>query len=104
MLETLKQIVQEALGRLRIEVTTYLPPLLAAIALVSGAYVCALLARWMVYRIFKGRTIDRFLRQSGIAFLVDPSGRLRATRLVGEGLYWCILLCGVLLGVNVFGV
>ena len=62
-----------------------------------------MLARWLIYRIFKGLTIDKFLRQSGIAFLVDPSGRLRATRLVAETVYWCILLSGVLVGVNVFG-
>jgi hypothetical protein len=60
-------------------------------------------ARWVIYRIFKGLTIDKFLRQSGIAFMVDSSGRLRATRLVAETVYWCILLSGVLAGVNVFG-
>ncbi len=103
MLEILENIIRDAAGRLRYEVTTYLPPLLAAIALILGAYLCAVAVRWLVYRIFKGLAIDRFLRQSGIAFLVDPSGRLRATRLVAEGLHHLILLCGVLLGVNVFG-
>ena len=62
-----------------------------------------MLARWLIYRIFKGLAIDKFLRQSGVAFLVDPSGRIRATRLVAETVYWSILLSGVLLGLNVFG-
>jgi hypothetical protein len=64
--------------------------------------VTAVLARWLLYRIFKGPTIDRFLRRSGVAFMLDPSGRLRATRLVAEGVYWCLLLAGFLLGLSVF--
>jgi hypothetical protein len=110
MFETLKKVLESALERLQYQVTTYLPALLAALTLVLGAYLSALLARWLIYRIFKGLAIDKFLRQSGVAFLVDPSGRLvdpsgrlRATRLVAETVYWCILLSGFLLGVNVFG-
>jgi len=103
MFETLKKVLESALERLQYQVTTYLPALLAALTLVLGAYLSALLARWLIYRIFKGLAIDKFLRQTGVAFLVDPSGRLRATRLVAETVYWCILLSGFLLGVNVFG-
>jgi hypothetical protein len=103
MIETLRKVLEDALGRLQQQVTTYLPSLLAALTLVLGAYVTAVFARWLVYKIFKGLTIDRFLRQSGVAFLVDPSGRLRATRLVGQTVYVCILLSGALLGLNVFG-
>ena len=103
MIETLRKVLEGALERLQYHVTTYLPSLLAALTLVLGAYLTALLARWLIYRIFKGLTIDKFLRQSGVAFLVDRSGGLRATRLVAETVYWCILLSGFLLGVNVFG-
>ena len=103
MFETLKQILEGALEHLHHHVTTYLPSLLAALTLVLAAYLTALLVRWVIYRIFKGLTIYKFLRQSGIAFMVDSSGRLRATRLVAETVYWCILLSGVLAGVNVFG-
>jgi hypothetical protein len=103
MIETLRKVLEDALERLRYQISTYVPSLLAALTLVLGAYLTALLARWLIYRIFKGRTIDKFLRQSGVAFLVDPSGRLRATRLVAESVYWCLLLSGVLLGLNVFG-
>ena len=103
MFATLKEVLESALERLQYQVTTYLPALLAALTLVLGAYLTALLARWLIYRIFKGLAIDKFLRQSGVAFLVDPSGRLRATRLVAETVYWCILLSGFLLGLNVFG-
>ncbi len=103
MIGIFKTVLEGALDRLHHQVTTYLPSLLAALTLVLGAYLAAMLTRWLTYRIFKGLTIDRFLRQSGVAFLVDPSGRLRATRLVAETIYWCILLSGFLLGLNVFG-
>ncbi len=103
MIEVLKKVLEEAVERLHHQITTYLPSLLAALTLVLGAYLSAVLVRWLIYRIFKGLAIDRFLRQSGVAFLVDPSGRLRATRLVAETVYWCVVLIGVLLGLNVFG-
>jgi hypothetical protein len=103
MIETLRKVLEGALERLHNHVTTYLPSLLAALTLVLGAYLTAVLVRWVIYRIFKGLTMDKFLRQSGIAFMVDSSGRLRATRLVAETVYWGILLSGVLAGVNVFG-
>jgi hypothetical protein len=103
MIEMLKTILQGALERLHAQATQYLPSLLAAVTLVLAAYLVAAFARWLIYRTFKGLSIDRFLRQSGVAFLVDPCGRLRATRLVAESAFWCILLVGVLSGINVFG-
>lgn len=103
MIETLRRVLEGTLERLRYHVTTYLPSLLAALTVVLAAYLTAVLVRWLIYRIFKGLTIDKFLRQSGIAFMVDSSGHLRATRLVAETAFWCILLSGVLVGVNVFG-
>lgn len=102
MLETLTNVLESALERLRFQITTYLPSLLAALTLVLVAWLLAWSARWVIEHIFKGRAIDKFLRQSGIAFLVDPSGRLRATRLVSGVVYWGLLLGGFLLGVNVF--
>lgn len=103
MVEILKQILQGVLDRLQHEITTYLPSTLAAIILILGAYVLAVFVRWLVYRAFKGLAIDRFLRHSGVAFMLDPSGRVRATRLVGSVAYWGILLAGILLGISVFG-
>jgi hypothetical protein len=34
--------------------------------------------------------------------MLDPSGRLRATRLVAETTYWCFLVAGFLLGLSAF--
>jgi hypothetical protein len=83
-------------------VTTYLPAILAGLIILAGAYVTALVARWILNRIFKGIAVDRFLRRSGLAFMIDSSGRLRATRVVAETAYWLILLAGFLTGLSAF--
>lgn len=102
MIEILKKVLETALDRLQYQVTTYLPSTLAALTLILAAYLVALSIRWVIYRIFKGLTIDKFLRQSGVAFMIDRSGRLRATRIVAETSYWGILLGGFLMGLSVF--
>lgn len=102
MIEMLRAILHETVVRLEQHATTWLPSLLAASILASGALFTAVFIRWLIYRIFKGLVIDRFLRQTGLAFIVDRSGRLRATRLVAEAAYWAILLTGVLAGLSVF--
>jgi hypothetical protein len=102
MVETMRKILEGVLDRVSYHVTTYLPSILAALIFVLAAYVSALFVRWLLYKIFKGPAIDKFLRQSGVAFMIDPSGRLRATRLVAETAYWCILLSGFLVGLSVF--
>lgn len=102
MVETLEKVLQGVLEHLHKYVTTYLPSLLVALILFLTAYALAVFARWLLYRIFKGPAIDKFLRQSGVAFMLDPSGHLRATRLVAETVYWCLLLSGFLLGLSVF--
>ncbi len=100
MVETMRKILEGVLDRLSYHLTTYLPSILAAFVFVLGAYVLAVIARWLLYKIFKGPAIDKFLRQTGVAFMLDPSGRLRATRLVAEAVYWCILLSGLLVGLG----
>ena len=102
MVETMRKVLEGVLDRLSYHVTTYLPSILAALIFVGGAFLTAVVVRWLLYKIFKGLTIDKFLRQSGLAFMLDPSGRLRATKLVSEGVYWLILLSGLLTGLSVF--
>src|SRR5579859_2191786 len=98
----MRKVLQAVLERLYKYVTIYLPSLLSALILFLAALVTAAFARWLLSRIFKGPTIDRFLRRSGVAFMRDPSGRLRATRIVAEGVYWGLLLAGFLIGLSVF--
>jgi hypothetical protein len=102
MIATLRTILEGAIERLHNHVNTYLPPALAALTLILSAWLIASLVRWLLYRIFKGMAIDRFLRQTGLAFMLARSGRLRATKMVAESVYWCMLLSGMLMGINVF--
>ena len=102
MIETMEHVLRTTLENLSSHVTTYLPSILAAIVIIIGAWLIALALRLLIYKAFKGLAIDKFLRQSGIAFMVDPSGRLRATRLIAGAVYWGILLTGLLTGLAVF--
>jgi hypothetical protein len=103
MSETLTLILQGVVDRLHLQATTYLPSLIAAGIVIVCALAVAAIARRVLYRIFKGAAIDRFLRRTGLAHLIDPSGGLRATRMAAEAAYWSILTIGVLAGLSVFG-
>jgi len=102
MIQTMEQVLQGVLDRLQHHITTYLPSLLAALIILLGAWLTAMLARWLVHRIVKGLSIDKFLRQSGVAYMIDRSGRLRATNVAAETAYWGILVGGALAGLSVF--
>lgn len=102
MYVTLKTILVGALERLQTYAGTFLAPLLAAMALLCITYLVARSAHWVLSRAFKGEAVDRFLRLSGIAFLLDRSGRLRATRIVAEFTFWTIMIAGLMLSVSVF--
>jgi hypothetical protein len=103
MVATLQAVLEGVIDRLHYHIITYTPAVVAALIIVLGAYITALFLRWLLNRIFKGLAIDKFLRQSGVAYMIDSSGRLRATRLVSETVYWAILLTGILMGISVFG-
>jgi hypothetical protein len=102
MINTMRLILEGVLNRLELQATTYLPPLLAALIIVLGAYVAALVVRWTLNRAFKGAAVDRFLRRSGLAFMLDGSGRLRATPILARTAFWAILLAGFLAGLSIF--
>ncbi len=102
MLERMKTILDGVMDHLSHYLKTDLPSILAALIIIAGAHVVGAVLRWLLYRGFKGLAMDKFLRQSGFVFMLAPSGRLRATRLVAETVYWCTLLAGVLLAMRVF--
>jgi hypothetical protein len=102
MITSLQRVLERALELLSSLIATYLPALLAGLAILLVAWVTAVLARWLLTRIFRGVAVDRFLRQSGIASLLSRSGRLRATPLVAAAIYWAILLIGLLTALSAF--
>jgi hypothetical protein len=103
MSETLALVFKDVVDRLSLQATTYLPSLIAASIVILGALVVATIVRFVTYRIFKGAGIDRFLRRTGVAHLVAPSGRLRATRITAETAYLVIVTIGVLASLSAFG-
>src|SRR5437763_8907080 len=100
MLETLQLILSQAVGHLRYVMTTYLPPVLAAVTILLMALVCALVARWVLNRIFKGIAFDRWLRHSGVSSAIAPLRHLRPTRIVGQTAFWLTLAAGLVTALN----
>src|SRR5512146_1159566 len=100
MIDTLHAIIRGALERLSQQLQHDLPPVLAATAILLLAYVIARFVRWLLLRAVKGIEWDQWLKQSGLAGMLDRSGTLRASRLVAHTAYWSILTIGVLAALN----
>lgn len=102
MLDTLREVLARTLQHLQFIMDSYVPPLLAGAAILIVAYVIAACARWLVNRIFKGTTVDRFLSQSGISTMIDRSGRLRARRVASGAVFWIIFGIGLMTALSAF--
>ncbi len=102
MLWTLRRIIEEALKRLSDQLITYVPPLLAAVVILAGAWLTALVARWAFHRVFKGIELDRWLKRTGVSTVIDPTGRMRGAYVMGQIVYWAILGVGLLTALNAF--
>ena len=102
MLWTLQRIIEEALKRLSDQLITYVPPLLAAVVILAGAWVAALVVRWAFNRVFKGIELDRWLKRTGVSTVIDPTGRMRGAHVMGQIVYWAILGVGLLTALNAF--
>jgi hypothetical protein len=102
MTETFQRVLGTVLERLQEQAAMLVPPLLAGAVILLVAYLMAVLSRWIINKIFKGLAIDRFLRQSGLAFIIDPTGHLRAARAAAAAVYWGFLIAGVLTALSVF--
>jgi len=103
MSEALGVLLRDVIDRLSFQATTYLPPLIAAGIVILVALLAATIIRRVLYRVFKGTAIDRFMRRTGIAHMIDPSGHLRTTRITAETAYWSTLIIEVLAALSVFG-
>jgi len=102
MIETFRQVLEQSVARLSAQATTFLPSLFVAIVVFGVAWIVALLVRWLLLHAFKGERVDAFLRRTGIGTMLDHSGRLRASPLAAHGLYYAILLVGLLNAISVF--
>ena len=102
MTETFGRVMGSVLERLQEQVAALVPPTLAGAVILLVAYLLATSSRWLIIRVFKGLAIDKFLRQSGLAFIIDPSGHLRAARAAAGAAYWGFLIAGILTALSVF--
>ena len=102
MLGLLEQIIKQAVERISSQILTYVPGLLAAIFILAVAWVVARAVRWLIIKIFKGITFDRFLKRSGLSSIIDTAGRLQTSQMVAKTVYWIILVAGILIALNSF--
>jgi hypothetical protein len=102
MMQLLESVIRETLQRISNQFSAYAPGLLTGLLIILIAYVLALVARWLISRIFKGIAFDRFLRQSGLLSMLNRSGRVRTVEIVANAAFWLILLGGVVTGVSAF--
>lgn len=102
MIGTLQEVFERALARLSYQVTTYLPPLLVALATLAVAYLLARLVRWLLMKAFKGKAFDRFLKESGLSSMFGRSGGIRGVSLVAGTVFWVILISGLLTALDAF--
>jgi hypothetical protein len=103
MFRSLQQIVQSAVDKVGEQVSTFGPPVLAALFVLVVTFIIARIVRWALMRSFRGVAIDRFLCESGVASMLGLGGRIRASRLVTYTAYWAIVMVGCLTALNVFG-
>ena len=102
MIQVLQQIFEKTLARLSQHLITYIPPSIVALTIVAVAFLLANVLRWIILRLVKGATLDKFLRDTGLSSMVDRSGRLRGASIVAATCYWAILVIGFLTAIDVF--
>lgn len=102
MIATLQEVFENAFHRLSVQIVSYIPPLLVGLVILVLAFALARLVRWLLSRVFKGVTVDRFLRETGFSNFMPGSGARSIAPIVVEAVYWLILLLGLLAALNVF--
>jgi len=93
---------EQTMARISGELARALPPLIVALAILAAAYLLARLAHWVLLHNFRGRSFDRFLRQSGLGSFLWRPGRWRAAQLVAGTVQAALLVGGALAALSVF--
>lgn len=102
MIEVLRNVFHQTVQRMSAQVSFAAPAILAGLLILLIAYCVAWLTRWVLLRIIKGISFDRFLRQSGLGPILEPSGKVRAAEMIANGAFWLILLSGLLTAISAF--
>ncbi|MBN1566309.1 MAG: hypothetical protein JXA73_00570 [Acidobacteria bacterium] len=99
MLGLLEQIMRQSADRISSQVLNYAPGLLAALFILIIAFAIAKFLQWIILKIFKGISIDRFLRRTGLA--TSPE-KLKTPLLVARVAFWLVLGTGFLIALSSF--
>ncbi len=99
MLSLLEQIMRQTLDKIASQILVYAPGLLAALFVLAVAFILAKSVRWIILRIFKGITLDRFLRKTGLATNLE---KIKTPRLAAQTAFWLILGSGFLVALSSF--
>jgi hypothetical protein len=99
MLSLLEQILSQTADRISSQVLDYVPGQLAALFILAVALIVAKSVRWMLLKMIKGISIDRFLRKMGLSAGTE---KWKAPQLAAQLTYLLILAIGVLAALNSF--
>ena len=86
------------------QVATFFPKLLAVIVILFFGWICAKVACIVVKRILEFIHFDKFADKSGLeAFLQDSEFDLSLSGIIGQVVYWLVILLFVITGANTLG-
>jgi hypothetical protein len=99
MLGLLEQILKQAVERISSQILQYAPGLLAALFILAIALIVAKSVRWILLKMIKGISIDRFLQKMGFSARTE---KWKAPQLAAQITYVLILVLGVIAALNSF--
>jgi hypothetical protein len=102
MIQVLQEIFEKTLARLSQHLVTYIPPLIVAAVILMVAFLLATVLRWVIVKVIKGASLDKFFRDTGLASVMDRSGHFRAASMIAGVAFWVILGIGFLTALDVF--
>lgn len=86
------------------QIATFFPKLLAVIVILFFGWICAKLACIGVKRVLEFTQFDKFADRSGLeAFLQHSEFDLTLSGIIGQVVYWLVILLFVITGANTLG-
>ena len=97
-------VILDSLRNSWLLVAEYVPRLLAAMLVLTIGWLLARAGRWLVERLFRLIRLDTAAERSGLEdFLLRGGVRFTAVTLIGQTIYWGILLIFTIAAFNILG-
>jgi len=100
MLEQTNRILTQAATRIAENIANFLPGLVVFCVIFLGSLLVALAARVVALRVLRRLDADRRTGELGLQFIGNWSASGSASVVFARGLFWAILLVGVLVGLT----